>query len=496
MKKLRRHYATSHYATSHYATRWITLCLIALGLVIPPPASALDATSWSRQSIYFLLTDRFSNGNTGNDNYGGFDADRGDPRKWHGGDFQGVINKLDYIKGMGFTAIWITPVQMQRHVNAFHGYWTYDFYGIDGHLGDMNMLRELVNTAHAKGLYVMLDVVANHTGDFQPLNGFAAPPFDRFDWYHHNGDVQNYNDQWWVENGDVAGLDDLNQENPATAGELKNWISWLRTQTGVDGLRVDTVKHAPKWFWRDFDAAANTFTLGEVFSGDPAYVADYTNYLDAALDFPLYYTINNVFAKDQSMWQINNRFRDDWRYKNKFTNGVFIDNHDVHRFLCDATGRPGANWDKWPQLKAALGFALTIRGIPIVYYGTEQGFTGCNDPFNREDLFDTFNTAHPLYSYIQQLNAAKRAHPALQDGWQEEKWVNDSFNAFQRSKNGDEVVVCINNSWGPQSVNVPNLSNLPNGTALYNRMGSDQVTANNGAIPCNMAAKEVKIFTK
>jgi alpha-amylase len=480
----------------HYAPRFITLCLIALGLVIPPPAGALDATSWSQQSIYFILTDRFSNGNTGNDNYGGFNADRSDPRKWHGGDFQGVINKLDYIKGMGFTAIWITPVQMQRHVNAYHGYWTYDFYGIDGHLGDMSKLRELVNTAHSKGLYVMLDVVANHTGDFQPFNGFAAPPFDRFDWYHHNGDVQNYNDQWWVENGDVAGLDDLNQENPATAWELKNWISWLRTQSGVDGLRVDTAKHAPKWFWRDFDAAANTFTIGEVFSGDPAYVADYTNYLDATLDFPLYYTINNVFARDQSMWQINNRFRDDWRYKNKFTNGVFVDNHDVHRFLCDATGRPGANWDKWPQLKAALGFAFTIRGIPIVYYGAEQGFTGCNDPFNREDMFDSFNTANPLYSYISQLNAAKRAHPALQDGWQEEKWVNDSFYAFQRSKNGDEAVVCINNGWGPQSVNVPNLSNLPNGTVLHNNMGGDSVTVNNGAIPCNMAAKEVKIFTK
>jgi len=479
-----------------YTPRLIILCLIALGLVIPPPAGALDATSWSQQSIYFLLTDRFSNGDTANDNYGAFNADRNDPRKWHGGDFQGVINKLDYIKGMGFTAIWITPVQMQRHVNAYHGYWTYDFYGIDGHLGDMSKLRELVNTAHAKGLYIMLDVVANHTGDFQPSNGFAAPPFDRFDWYHHNGDVQNYNDQWWVENGDVAGLDDLNQENPATAGELKNWISWLRTQTSVDGLRVDTVKHAPKWFWRDFDAAANTFTLGEVFSGDPAYVADYTNYLDATLDFPLYYTINNVFAKDQSMWQINDRFRDDWRYKNKFTNGVFVDNHDVHRFLCDATGRPGANWDKWPQLKTALGFAFTIRGIPIVYYGTEQGFTGCNDPFNREDLFDSFNTANPLYSYIRQLNAAKRAHPALQDGWQEEKWVNNSFYAFQRSKNGDEVVVCINNGWGPQSVNVPNLSNLPNGTLLRNSMGSDSVTVNNGAIPCNMAAKEVKIFTR
>ena len=471
------------------------LCFMLLSMIVPPRASMLEPTDWSRQSIYFMLTDRFSNGDTSNDNYGGFYANRGDQRRYHGGDFQGVINRLDYIKGMGFTAIWITPVTMQRSENAYHGYWTYDFYGIDGHLGDMNKLKALVNAAHGKGLYVMIDVVPNHTGDFQPYNGFAAAPFDRYDWFHHNGDI-NYGDQWSIENGDVAGLDDVNQENPATAAELRNWINWLRNETGADGFRVDTAKHMPKWFLRDFDAAANSFTIGEVFHGDPAYVADYTNYLDAVVDFPLYYTINDVFARDQSMWQINNRFQNDYRYKNKFTNGVFIDNHDVNRFLCNATGKPGANWDKWPQLKTALGFAFTIRGIPILYYGTEQGFTGCGDPGNREDLFDGFNPNHPLYLYIQQLNAAKRSHPALQDGWQEEKWVTDSFYAFQRSKNGDEAVVCINNGWGSQSINVPNLSNLSNGTVLRNNLGGDSVTVNNGTVTCNMAAKEVKIFTR
>jgi glycosidase len=474
----------------------VLLAVLLSTSLVTPKAYALDNASWARQSIYFILTDRFANGDTRNDNYGGFPSNRSVANQWHGGDFQGLIDKLDYIKGMGFTAIWITPVQLQRSVNAYHGYWIYDFYGIDGHLGDMNLLKSLVNQAHGKGIYVMLDVVANHTGDFQPNNGYAAAPFDKYDWYHHNGNVQDYNNQWWVENGDVAGLDDLNQDNPAVATELKNWINWLRTQTGVDGLRVDTAKHAPKWFWRDFDTAANTFTIGEVYNGDPAYVADYSNYFDAVLDFPLYYTINNVFARDQSMWQINSRFNDDWRYKSKFTNGVFIDNHDVHRFLCDATGRPGANWDKWPQLKAALGFAFTIRGIPIVYYGTEQGFSGCDDPYNREDMFSSFNTSSDLYNYIKQLNAIKRAHPALQDGGQQEKYVTDSFYAFQRSSGSDEVVVCINNSWGNQTVNVPNVSNLSNGTVLTNRLGSGTVTVNNSAVACNMGAKEVKIFTK
>src|SRR5262245_29437426 len=110
------------------------LLLITLITTAPSHAYLLDGTGWSQQSIYFLLTDRFSNGNSSNDNYGGFNSDRGDPRKWHGGDFQGVINRLDYIKGMGFTAIWITPVTMQRGIFSYHGYATYDFYGIDGHL--------------------------------------------------------------------------------------------------------------------------------------------------------------------------------------------------------------------------------------------------------------------------------------------------------------------------------------------------------------------------
>ncbi len=475
--------------------------LVALFAIVftltPPKAQALDIPSWTRQSIYFILTDRFADGDTSNNNYGGFATNRSVATQWHGGDFQGIINKLDYIKGMGFTAIWITPVQMQRSVNAYHGYWTYDFYGVDGHLGSMALLQSLVSQAHTKGIYVMLDVVANHTGDFQPST-YAAAPFNQYSWYHHNGNVQNYNDQWWVENGDVAGLDDLDQGNAAAATELRNWISWLRTTTGVDGLRVDTVKHVAKSFWSGFDSAANTFTIGEVYNGDPAYVADYTNYLDAVLDFPMYYTINNVFARDQDMSQIAARFNDDYRYKNKYTNGVFIDNHDVNRFLCDATGRPGANWDKWPQLQAALGFAMTIRGIPIVYYGTEQGYGGCADPANREDMIDAakFNTSSGLYTYIQKLNSIKRGHRALQDGSQQEKYVTSSFYAFQRSYSGDEAVVCINNSWGNQTINIPNLANLPNGTVLTDRMNGGTVTVNNATIPCSMTAKQVRIYTK
>ncbi|AUS10426.1 alpha amylase [Laceyella sacchari] len=472
------------------------VCLLAAVLMFAstvPTAVALSPADWQEKSIYFIMTDRFDNGDPSNDNYGGFNADKSDPRKYHGGDFQGIINRLDYIKNMGFTAIWITPVTMQKSANAYHGYWTYDFYSVDGHLGSMAKLQELVRAAHAKGISVMLDVVANHTGDFQP-SSFAKAPFDKADWYHHYGDTQDWNDQWWVENGDIAGLDDLNQDNPAVAAELKNWIAWLVQTTGVDGLRVDTVKHVPKWFWREFDGAANTFTLGEVFHGDPAYVGDYTNYLDAVLDFPMYYTIKNVFGQDQSMRQIADRYAQDYRYKNPMTNGLFIDNHDVPRFLNEASGKPGASWDKWPQLKAALGFMFTTRGIPILYQGTEQGFSGGADPYNREDM--VFNDKHELYGYIAKLNYIRNTHVALRKGTQAEKWVDDTFYAFQRSHNGDEVVVMINNSWNSQTRTVPNIDRVANGETLYNRMGTDKVTVNNGSITATLGPKEVKIFTK
>ena len=464
----------------------------------PPPADNFGPVDWSKRSIYFIMTDRFDNGDTSNDNYGGFNSNKSQPIQWHGGDFQGIINRLDYIKNMGFTAIWITPVTMQKSVAAYHGYHTYDFYSVDGHLGNMAKFQELVKTAHSKNIAVMLDVVVNHTGDFLPGNGTAKAPFDKPDWYHNAGEITqndyNSNNQSRIENGDVASLDDLKQENPAVATELKNWGKWIIQQSNVDGLRVDTAKHVPKWFLKDFDTAVNTFTIGEIFHGDPVYVGDYSNYLDAVLDFPMYYTMRDVFAKDGSMNLIKERYTQDSRYKNPNLNGTFLDNHDVKRFLNEATGKPGASSDKWPQLKAALGFLLTSRGIPIVYQGTEQGFNGGDDPANREDM--KFDTNNELYKYIAKVNAIRNSHPALQNGSQKEKWVDNTFYAYQRSSGTDEVVVLINNSWGNETRTIPNLDNFGNGTILKNQMGTDSVTVNGGSINVTLGPKEVKILTK
>ncbi|HEY1011395.1 MAG TPA: alpha-amylase family glycosyl hydrolase, partial [Herpetosiphonaceae bacterium] len=400
----------------------------------PTPAGAAEPIftasdeQWAGRSIYFLLTDRFANGDPSNDDAGGFASDRSDPRRWHGGDFKGLADNLDYIKGMGFGAIWITPVTLQRSSNAFHGYWQYDPYQIDPHLGTLEELRALVDAAHQRDLLVMIDVVPNHTGDFIP-GAAAAPPFDDPSWYHNQGNIKNYGNQLEVEQGDLLGLDDLNQENPAARAELLKWIAWLRQETGLDGLRVDTAKHVAKDFLAEFDAAAETHTMGEVFSPDSGYVAPYSRALDAVIDFPFYEASKKALRGSEPMQNIQRLFQADGQYRNVHTNGTFLDNHDVERFLCTATGGPGK--DTRTQLKQALAVLFAVRGIPIVYYGTEQEFKGCKDPANREDLFDALNPESPIYQWIATLNTLRSAHPALQRGASADRFIDAGGWAFQ-----------------------------------------------------------------
>ncbi|GCE24468.1 alpha-amylase family glycosyl hydrolase [Dictyobacter kobayashii] len=477
-----------------YISLFLVAVIIAVALVTLSPARlarAHTATDWTSRSIYFIMTDRFSDGDTSNDNYGGFNSNTSDPTAWHGGDFQGIINHLDYIKNMGFTAIWITPVVMQHDDHAYHGYWGYDFYSIDGHLGTMSDLQQLVSQAHSRNIWVMLDVVANHTGYYN----YNTPTFPDYVDYHHNGNITDYNNQWDVENEDVAGLNDLDQSNSYTRSTLLSNINWLVNTTGVDGLRVDTVKHVPKDFWGAYAQSAGTFTMGEVFNGDPAYVGDYTHYLDAVLDYPMYYTIHDVFGQNQSMQNIHNRYSSDYQYRDPLTNGLFIDNHDVDRFLCDASGNPSATWDKWPQLEMALSFTFSSRGIPIMYYGTEQGFSGCADPANREDMFNSFSTTGTLYNYIAKLNYARNSNPALQNGTQLEKWVDDTFYSFEREEGSNDVLVAINNSWGSRTVTIPNLDNFSNGQTLHDELTGTAYTLSGNSITLTLNSHQAVELT-
>jgi glycosidase len=180
-------------------------------------AAAPQARDWRDETIYFVMTDRFRNGDPSNDG----DAVPGHLTTWQGGDLQGVIDELPYIKGLGMTAIWITPITEQTP-GGYHGYWTKDFYRVDPHLGDMDKLKQLVMKAHGIGLKVVLDVVINHVGYDHPWLVDSA----HAGWFHDRCTMV-FSDQKSVENCWLAGLPDLNTENPAVRAYLTDWALWL-----------------------------------------------------------------------------------------------------------------------------------------------------------------------------------------------------------------------------------------------------------------------------
>ena len=221
--------------------------------------------------IYFILTDRFSDG----DNTNNYDVDKTDPRKRHGGDIKGIIDKLDYIKDLGATAIWITPV-MKNEKDGYHGYWIEDFYEVDPHLGTMEDMKTLVKESHKKDIKVILDYVVNHTGYKSPW----LKDEKYKDWFNENKTITNWNDQDQVENGWLMGLPDLDLNNPEVKKYFIENALWWIDETGIDGMRLDTVKHVPRSFWTEFvsaikDKHPDFYFLGEVWSENPRYFKSY-----------------------------------------------------------------------------------------------------------------------------------------------------------------------------------------------------------------------------
>jgi len=298
---------------------------------------------------------------------------------------------------MGFDAIWISPV-IDNLEPGYHGYWGKNWEEINSHFGSADDLKNLVKAAHNKGIWVMVDVVANHVApigqDFSQIY-----PLNKSEHYHTDCQITNWNDQAQVEYCRLADLPDLNQDNSYVRQYLKDWIHDLVQTYDFDGIRIDTIPEVPKDFWTEYGQAAGVFQMGECFNGDPAYVGPYQNYLTGLFNYPMYYTISDVFGSGKNMGNIKNRYdAEASHFRDIDALGVFVDNHDNARFLHNHSG-------KNTQLRAATVFSLTTRGIPFVYYGTEQYYGGGNDPANRESLWNDMNTQSDLYQIIAKVNA-------------------------------------------------------------------------------------------
>ncbi|MDC4233265.1 alpha-amylase family glycosyl hydrolase [Actinomyces sp. B33] len=458
----------------------------------PAPASSPGPLA-EGDVIYQVVVDRFADGDSSNNDTGNGEYDPQDLGFYHGGDWKGLTDKLDYISGLGVTAIWLSPVSEQQPVSkdgkegSYHGYFTRDFATPNSHFGSATELQTLIDTAHSKGLKMILDVVPNHTADYLDAGATSytsaayqpAPPLNDANYYHHNGDCafDGTQSQEQIENCDLGGLDDLDQSNPAVSDYLittyRDWVDM-----GFDGVRVDAARSVPKPWLKKFEEGLGVPSFGEIFVGDVDYVADYQNYQWGELDFPYFFTVREVFSADTDMRALKTLFDQDSAYVNANRLETFIDNHDRARFLTWAN-------DDYQRLRSALTFLLSSRGVPVIYYGTEQADDGNGNgnevPIankdNRKDM-PSFDTDATIYRHIQRVTSVRDSVPALKTGTQREMWSDPTVYSFSRrdDASGDEAVIVSTNSWNPQTRTIPirSESSLPVGTVLVNAMNTDQ----------------------
>jgi glycosidase len=579
--------------------------------------TAGQAGDWRDEVIYQLLVDRFADGDLNND----VNVRPGELGRYQGGDWQGVIDHLDYLEALGVTALWISPVvrnlETDANFDAYHGYWQQDFTHVNPHFGDLAKLRELVQRAHARKLKVILDIVTNHVaqlfyydingngspdentygagcGEQPPMDrqacpdppvithvteydpdydpngvrgytslGFSGPApirwiynpaidrmptlpganagdtggpafaFQRDDWYHKKGRITDYSVREQVLTGDFpGGLKDLATERPDVLAALTAvFARWIQA-ADFDGFRIDTLKHVDHPFWQGFcpslrkycakkltlpdptDAAhpnatvpplsvpkQKFFMFGESFDGNDDLDGSYTmnQEVDAVFYFPQKFSVfDDVFKSGKPTKQIEDQFnRKQMKYAaqpNDDGIGVpaqqalvnFLDNHDVPRFLFD---KPSL-----PALYNALAFLFTEDGIPCLYYGTEQEFSGGNDPNNRERLWDTgFRTDGATFQRVQRLIRIRKAYAPLRRGDLAIKWStahvateqDAGIFAFERAFENHTVLVVLNTSDTKMSETsttatggVPMTSSFAAGTTLVDvLLGADDPTA-------------------
>lgn len=399
---------------------------------------------------YFLLPDRFENGDKTNDK-GGLVGDRlttgFDPTSkgfYHGGDIKGLMNRLDYIKGMGATAIWVAPIFKNKPVQGpkgdesagYHGYWITDFTTIDPHYGTEAEYKQLIDKAHNMGLKVYMDIVTNHSADviqykecvdkpcpYRNTNDYPEKGYSTFiakgeeniktpAWAN---DPQYYNNRgnsdWWGEStikGDFSGLDDFDTTNQRViSGFIDIYGAWI-DKYKIDGFRIDTFKHVDTVFWQKFIPAIkarankngikNFHIFGEVAYDNPSVgtLALYTrrDKAPAVLDFSFQGTVFGAIAKNEPTDNFTLLFDGDilyqGGYKTALTNQTFISNHDMGRLpmMLRKVLPKASNDEILERVKLANAMMMTLRGSPTIYSGDEQGFTGDgNDQGAREDMF-------------------------------------------------------------------------------------------------------------
>jgi alpha-amylase len=480
--------------------RALALCLAAL----LGAAGARTPQEWQARTIYQIVTDRFalppSRAAAGTQD-GARGRGRGQPptpqcaldEVYCGGTFKGIESKLDYIAGMGFDAIWISPVVANVGQN-YHGYAASNIYQVNPSFGGAADLQSLIAACHARDIWVMVDVVANHMGIPNNYDFSQLTPFNTSAFFHScascpsNCWISDWDDQQQIETCRLDGLPDLNQSRPDVNATLVNWVRQLVSNFSIDGLRVDTVQEVAMEFWAGFQQAAGVYAVGEVFNGDAWVVAPYQGSLDGLLSYPIYFTALACFAQQQSLYNLQNQIQEDASaFSDVGLLGTFIDNHDNPRFLNLTSD--------YALYRNALTFTLLSSGIPIVYYGTEAGYSGGDTPDNRLPLWlSGFATDTPLYQFLAQLVAYRKAAQVWQYE-QVQRYADDSFYAFTRGL-GTFVALTNVGSGGGDVTRTITYQQWPDGTKLCNLFdASDCVLVQNQQFQVTLTGGEPKVYS-
>lgn len=448
---------------------------------------------WEDQIVYFLMIDRFANGDTSNDILTKTGIERGNVNsKYNGGDIKGIINELDYIKKLGVTVIWITPPVANQwwdgtvNYGGYHGYWARHFKKVEEHFGDLELYKKFIEEAHKRNMYVIQDIVTNHTGNFlifkdgkYHLNDQSIPT-DKPEQYPFN--MNDYNDpeqrklniyHWPSEilepnqyNTEFSELDDLNTENPLVIEALKDSYSFWIKEANVDGFRIDTAIYVPQVFWREFlngnngiyenakKQGKNEFLVyGEAWIAPQPFTNDaekslkvfFDNGYNSMLDFPLQTDIKRVLKEGKPTSYLKYRLEQrDLIYDHPSKLVTFVDNHDMDRFL------KGSDIN---SLKQVLALIFTIPGIPTIYYGTEQNFVETREAMFKEGFAagekDHYDTTNQTFKYIQELIKIRKSIPTFRYGKVDVVFSEDSFAGpfiYKVSDGVKEYVIFMNTS--------------------------------------------------
>jgi len=488
--------------------RMLTHRLAAVALLLSilfHPLTGAFAADFKREVIYQIITDRFFDGNSANNNpsqsAGLYDSTKTNWRLYWGGDLQGIQQKMSYLAGMGVTAIWISPPVDNLNTNipdgggnptaSYHGYQGRDFKRIEEHFGNSSNtwtdFDAMVSAAHSNGIKVIIDFAPNHStqnnaGEFGSLydNGTFLGNYtsDSNGYFHHNANISGggWDDRYQVEYFTLFDLADLNQEHATIDGYMKS-AAQLFQQHGVDGFRIDAIKHIT-WGWEysftnSIYTYGDSFIFGEWYQGntsDPLYHDSYKFANKSGmsmLDFPLNTAIRNVFASNANFSEIDSVLTQEgsnFTWKEDLV--TFIDNHDMARFLSVNNNNN--------RLHEAMAFVLTSRGIPCIYYGTEQYLhndtSGGTDPYNRP-MMSAFSTSTTAYTLTNRLSSLRRSNPAIPYGSMTQRWINNDVYIYERKFFGNVVLVAINkNETTGYSISGLNTS-LPVGTQADNLTG-------------------------